>query len=205
MQMNKSTDENDQAFIGAAETSGGQPLRQAEEIADGIDRMMEEGGKDSPEQLSCTTKPATKTKSILAKVPDEGEELAPRTLKEIMHGKAKTLGPEASVQEACDQLRSEKMTSTPVTETNGRLLGTVSESELNRKVGGFGHDPKIELVQTELDQETFYCFEDQTIAEAEKLMRERNLNQLPVLTREKRMIGIVTLEDIIENKERQKE
>jgi CBS domain-containing protein len=72
----------------------------------------------------------------------------------------------------------------------------VSESELNREVGGFGHDPKIELAQTELNQETVYCFEDQTIAEAEKSMREGNLRQLPVLSREKRMVGIVTLEDI---------
>jgi hypothetical protein len=32
-----------------------------------------------------------------------------------------------------------------VTDKNGQLLGTVSESELNRKVGGLGHDPKIEL------------------------------------------------------------
>ncbi|MGA8482256.1 MAG: CBS domain-containing protein [Chthoniobacterales bacterium] len=32
--------------------------------------------------------------------------------------------------------------------------------------------------------------------EAEKLVREGNLRQLPVLTREKRMVGIFTLEDI---------
>jgi CBS domain len=74
--------------------------------------------------------------------------------------------------------------------------GKDSPLELSCKVGGFGHDPKIELAQTELNQETVYCFEDQTIAEAEKLMREGNLRQLPVLTREKRMVGIVTLEDI---------
>jgi CBS domain-containing protein len=49
---------------------------------------------------------------------------------------------------------------------------------------------------TELNQETVYCFEDQTMAKAENLMREGNLRQLPVLTREKRMVGIVTLEDI---------
>jgi CBS domain-containing protein len=133
-----------------------------------------------------------KTKSAI----DQVEELAPRTLREIVLGEAKTLRPEASVQEACDELRSEGMTSSPVTDTDGQLLGTVSESELNRKVGGFGHDPKTELAQTELNQETVYCFEDQTIAEAEKLMREGNLRQLPVLTREKRTVGIVTLEDI---------
>jgi CBS-domain-containing membrane protein len=133
-----------------------------------------------------------KTKSSI----DQVEEPAPKTLKEIVHRKAKTLGPEASAQEACDQLRSEKMTSSPVTDKSGQLLGTVSESELNRKIGGFGHDPKIELAETELNREAVYCFEDQTIAEAEKLMREGNLSQLPVLSREKRMVGIVTLEDI---------
>jgi acetoin utilization protein AcuB len=127
---------------------------------------------------------------------DQPEKPAPKTLKEILHVEAKTLGPEVSVQEACDELRSERVTSSPVTDKDGQLLGTVSESELNRKVGGFGHDPKIELAQTELDQETIYCFEDQTIAEAEKLMQEGNLSQLPVLSLEKGMIGIVTLEDI---------
>jgi len=65
----------------------------------------------------------------------------------------------------------------------------------NRKVGVSATIPKIELAQTELNQETVYCFEDQTIAKAEKLMREGDLRQLPVLTREKRMVGIVTLED----------
>jgi hypothetical protein len=50
--MNKSTDENKQAFVGAWGTSGVQPLWEADEIADEIDRMIEEGGKDSPEQLS---------------------------------------------------------------------------------------------------------------------------------------------------------
>jgi CBS-domain-containing membrane protein len=134
-----------------------------------------------------------KTKSAIGQV----EELAPRTLKEIVHGEAKTLRPEASVREACDELRSEGMTWFPVTDKNGHLLGTVSESELNRKVGGFGHDPKIELARTGLNRKTVYCFEDQSIAEAEKLMRAGNLLQLPVVTHEKRMVGIVTLEDIV--------
>jgi CBS domain-containing protein len=125
---------------------------------------------------------------------NQAEESAPRTLRDLVQREARTLSPETSVQEACDQLRSEKIS--PVTDQNGQLLGTVSESELNRKVGGFGHDPKIELAQTELNQETVCCFEDQTVAEDEALMRARNLSQIPVLTREKRMLGIVTLEDI---------
>jgi CBS domain-containing protein len=127
---------------------------------------------------------------------NQAEASAPRTLKDLVQPEAKTLSPATSVQEACDQLRSEKIASSPVTDQNGQLIGTVSESELNRKVGGFGHDPKIQLTQTELNQETVYCFEDEALAEAERLMHLNNLSQLPVLTREKRMVGIVTLEDI---------
>jgi predicted transcriptional regulator len=127
---------------------------------------------------------------------NQAEASAPRTLKDLVQRSAKALSPETSVQEACSQLRSEKITSSPVTDQNGQLIGTVSESELNRKVGGFGHDPKIEVTHTELNQETVYCFEDETLAEAERLMHLNNLSQLPVLTREKCMVGMVTLEDI---------
>lgn len=61
-------------------------------------------------------------------------------------------------------LRSDGTTWSPVTDKNGQLLGTMSESELNRKVGGFGHDPKMELALTKLNQETVCCFEDRTFA-----------------------------------------
>ena len=171
-----------------------------------------------------------KTKSAIGQV----EELAPRTLKEIVHGEAKTLRSEASVQEACDELRSEGITWSPVTDKNGQLLGTVSESELNRINGSSGRFVAAsdlfadtlrvalsaaeetgglvvptagaaleaagytrDFARTGLNRKTVYCFEDQTIAEAERLMRAGDLRRLPVLTHEKRMVGIVTLEDIV--------
>ena len=60
---------------------------------------------------------------------NQAEESAPRTLKDLVQREVKTLSPETSVQEACDQLRSEKITSSPVTDQSGQLVGTVSESE----------------------------------------------------------------------------
>jgi hypothetical protein len=42
--------ENEQALASADQTSGFQPVCESKEIADAIDRMIEEGGKDSPEQ-----------------------------------------------------------------------------------------------------------------------------------------------------------
>jgi hypothetical protein len=41
-----STGENEQAFVSGCGISGIQPAWEPEEIADGIDRMIKEGGKD---------------------------------------------------------------------------------------------------------------------------------------------------------------
>jgi CBS domain-containing protein len=42
----------------------------------------------------------------------------------------------------------------------------------------------------------FYCFEDQDIADAARLMEEKQIRRLVVLNRDKRMVGIVSLGDI---------
>jgi CBS domain-containing protein len=41
-----------------------------------------------------------------------------------------------------------------------------------------------------------YCFEDQEVEEAAKLMAQAQIRRLPVLNRDKRLVGIVALADI---------
>ena len=41
-----------------------------------------------------------------------------------------------------------------------------------------------------------YCFEDQDIREAADLMREKQIRRLQVLSRAKRLVGIVSLGDL---------
>jgi CBS domain-containing protein len=41
-----------------------------------------------------------------------------------------------------------------------------------------------------------YCFEDQPVEEAAKLMAQAQIRRLPVLNRDKRLVGIVALGDI---------
>jgi CBS-domain-containing membrane protein len=41
-----------------------------------------------------------------------------------------------------------------------------------------------------------YCFEDQDVSEAAHLMEQKQIHRLPVLNRQKRMVGMVSLGDI---------
>jgi CBS domain-containing protein len=45
----------------------------------------------------------------------------------------------------------------------------------------------------------FCCFEDQDVAQAARLMQEMQVKQLPVLDRDKRLIGIISLGDLADS------
>lgn len=47
-----------------------------------------------------------------------------------------------------------------------------------------------------MTQEVKYCFDDQEIEEVAENMGEQQLRRLPVLNRDKRLVGIVSLGDI---------
>jgi CBS-domain-containing membrane protein len=44
--------------------------------------------------------------------------------------------------------------------------------------------------------QVIYCFEDDNIKEAAKLMQDKQIRRLPVLNRDKRLVGIVSLGDL---------
>src|SRR5438132_570317 len=56
-------------------------------------------------------------------------------------------------------------------------------------------DPEKTLVRDSMSPEVIFCFEDQSPQEAERLMEDKQIRRLPVLTREKQLAGIVALGD----------
>lgn len=103
---------------------------------------------------------------------------------------------EASVQVALDACAADGVESSAVTEEEGKLIGTVSKETMIRKVGGMGHDPQSSPVEPQVNRETAYCFEDQTVGEAEQLMRENKIGEVPVVNEEKVLVGKTKLEKI---------
>jgi len=117
---------------------------------------------------------------------------------------AKTVLGEVSVQTALDEMQARGIDSALVTNQRGELLGTVSSNEMNRKVGGLGHDPKTEPVEAQVGKNNVYCFEDQTVADAKQIMCDAKVAEVPVVTREKLLMGTTNLEAIAQDKRRRR-
>jgi IMP dehydrogenase len=121
-----------------------------------------------------------------------------RPVKDVIEP-AKTVLVSVSVQTALDEMHARGIDSALITNQRGELLGTVSSNEMNRKVGGLGHDPKTEPVEAQVEKNNVYCFEDQTVAEAEEIMCDAKVAEVPVVTREKLLVGTTNLEAIAQD------
>src|SRR4029453_15859056 len=132
------------------------------------------------------------TTSITKPNPAEDANLDARPVKDIIEP-AKTVLGEVSVQTALDEMQARGRGSALVTNQTGALLVSLSDKETKQKGGGVGHDPKKKSVEAQVETNIDYCFEDQTVAEAEQIMCDAKVAELPVVTREKLLVGTTNL------------
>jgi CBS domain-containing protein len=122
-----------------------------------------------------------------------------RTVKDIIKP-AKSISDKVSVKVALDEMKALRIDSLPVTDQCGKLLGTVSTNKMNRNVAGLGHDPKTEPVAAHIQKNSAYCLEHQTISEAERIMLKAKVGEVPVITVEKLLVGVINIEAIAREK-----
>ncbi len=118
-------------------------------------------------------------------------------LKEIMTHKVEVISPDASLQEAAQRMRASNIGALPVCDGN-RIVGILTERDLIARGIAEGRDPKTIRVHEVMTPELIVCFEDQESAQALRLMQERQIRHLAVLSRDHRLVGIISLRDVAE-------
>jgi CBS domain-containing protein len=88
----------------------------------------------------------------------------------------------------------------PVAE-NDRLIGMITDRDIAIRAVAEGKDPAQCRVRDVMTTEVRYVFEDESIAEVADNMSELQVRRLPVISREKRLVGIISLGDIARENE----
>lgn len=117
-------------------------------------------------------------------------------VKFIMTLTVECVGPETSLQEAAQRMRSLDVGPLPVCSDDGRLAGMITDRDIVVRSTAEGLDPQVALVKDVMSEAVIYCFEDQDVDEAVRLMEDHRIRRLPVLDRERRLVGIVSLGDL---------
>jgi CBS domain-containing protein len=116
-------------------------------------------------------------------------------LSEIMTENVEVLPPDASLQEAAQRMKELNVGLIPICDGQ-RLVGTLTDRDITVRATADGLDPCQTTVGEVMSAQVLYCFEDQGVEEAARIMNERQVRRLPILDRKKRLCGIVSLGDI---------
>ena len=104
------------------------------------------------------------------------------------------VGPNDTIQQAARAMKEIDAGFLPV-EQNDRMVGMVTDRDIcvRAVAEGKGPDTAVREVMTD---EVRYCFDDEDIDEVAQNMSELQLRRLPVLNRDKRLVGVISLSDI---------
>ncbi|HKY54892.1 MAG TPA: CBS domain-containing protein [Anaerolineales bacterium] len=120
-------------------------------------------------------------------------------LKEIMSSDVEVIHPSDTLQIAAQKMRDRDIGFLPVCDGD-RLIGVLSDRDVVVRALAEGMDSQAVVGRDLLTSPAIYCFDDQTVDEAAKLMHDNQIRRLVVLNRgNKRMVGVVSLGDLAVN------
>jgi CBS domain-containing protein len=83
-----------------------------------------------------------------------------------------------------------------------RLVGMVTDRDIVIRAVAKNLPPTTPVSKVMSDDQVLYCFEDDDVSEVAENLAEQQVRRLPVLNREKRLVGIISLGDIAQAAEK---
>lgn len=114
-------------------------------------------------------------------------------LKDLMSRDVKVVSPEMSIREAAKEMRDGDFGMLPVGEDD-RMIGTISDRDIAIRAVAEGLDADTKVREV-MSNGIAWAYEDDSVEHAAKIMSERQVRRLPVVDRDKRLVGIVALGD----------
>lgn len=116
---------------------------------------------------------------------------------DIMTRKVITIHSEASAQEAAQLLDQFRISGLPVVDTQGDLIGIITEADIISKVNRYGLLDQSGLrVADIMSRNVTTVDEDTPVGDIATLLTERKIKRVPVV-RQGRLVGIVSRGDIV--------
>ncbi|TMQ71295.1 MAG: CBS domain-containing protein [Candidatus Eisenbacteria bacterium] len=117
-------------------------------------------------------------------------------LDECMTRGVECVHPDTMLQEVARKMRDLDVGTIPVCGNEDRLVGILTDRDITIRSVSLGMDPKSTRVDQVMTPAVVFCYEDQPIEEAARLMEDRQIRRLPVLDHDRRLTGILSLGDL---------
>lgn len=115
-------------------------------------------------------------------------------VREAMTRDVRLVRPDQTIRDAAKLMAELDIGALPV-EENDRLVGMITDRDIAVRAVAEGKSPDTR-VRDAMSKEVKYAYEDQSIEEVTQNMGDLRVRRLPVLDRDKRLVGILSLGDL---------
>ncbi|KRR05843.1 CBS domain-containing protein [Bradyrhizobium valentinum] len=116
-------------------------------------------------------------------------------VQQIMTPTVRIADPNMTIRDAAKCMRAENVGALPVGE-NDRLIGMVTDRDIAVRAVAEARSPGNTTVREVMSEGICYCFSDDDAEAAAQIMATHQVRRLPVLNRDKRLVGVIALADL---------
>lgn len=85
---------------------------------------------------------------------------------------------------------------------NDRLVGMITDRDIAVRAVAEGKGPDTPVREVMSTEKIHYCFEDDDVDDVAKSMGEQKVRRMPVMDRNKRLVGIISIGDVAQNEQK---
>jgi CBS domain-containing protein len=118
-------------------------------------------------------------------------------VKQAMHEGVQWVDPSTSVKELARLMREHDIGAIPIGE-NDRLVGMVTDRDIVCRGVAEGIDTNKTTARQVMSKGIVFCRDEEELDDAARIMEHKKVRRLPVINKDKRMIGMLSLGDVAE-------
>lgn len=116
-------------------------------------------------------------------------------VKDVMHKGVSWVQPDASLTAIAKIMKTEDIGAVPVGE-NDKLVGMVTDRDIICRGLGNGKTPEKLTAKDVMTKGITFCRENEEVDDAIRIMESKQIRRLPVIDKDKRMVGMLSIGDI---------
>lgn len=116
-------------------------------------------------------------------------------VKDCMTPRVEWISPDTTLREAARRMKDNEVGCLPIGE-HDRVIGMITDHDILSRAVAAGKDPAKTKTREVMSSGLTWCYDDQSLEEAIHLMTKKQIHHLPVMSRSKRMIGMLSLSDV---------
>lgn len=129
------------------------------------------------------------------------EDIDMTQVKDVMTPSFKFMAPDSPVSQVAQQMRELDCGFMPLAE-NDKMVGMITDRDITIRAVAEGKNPADCKARDIMTPKTYYCYDDQDVEEVCNNMGEIQVRRLPVVNRQKRLVGIVSMGDLAQSASR---